>query len=555
MTLKGYEAIVNVLKMEGTSFVSLFPGTGGTGTEGRIINQLPKADIRPVLSRNERVAINIADGYTRVSGKTGVSLISMGVGEENAYSGISQAYSDMVPMLILAGGTPRRRVGSRPTQDFDALYTYGKITKWVENINYAERVPEVMRRAFTYLRTGRPGPVYLQIPGDVSNEEFDDSSFRYSPIMGWKAAANPRDIETAVRGILASTNPLIYAGEGVYYAKAWTELCEFAELVQAPVMTTLKGKGVFPENHPLSVGNGGTDGGKAAAHFLRKADLVFAIGASLTRGAGAPMPKGRKLIQAVIDERDLNKDYLADLAILGDAQLVLKQMCDEVKRQTNGEGRPKNKALVEEVRRVKEEWLKEWMPKLTSNEVPINPYRVIWDLMQTLDRGNTIITHDSGWPRDALAPFWETPVPRGYIGWGHHSTMGFSLGVSLGAKLAEPQKTVVQFTGDGSFGMVGMDWETAVRNKIPILTVVINNGGLGHYYQDTPPTAALGGDYSKVAQALGGYGERIVNPDEIVPAIKRGLETTKSGRPALLEFMIRLEEDYQDKYWADLYRG
>lgn len=550
--MKGYEAVVNILKSEGISFVSLFPGTGGAGTEGRIINQLPKVGIKPILTRNERVAINIADGYTRVSGRTGVSLISMGVGEDSAYSGVAQAYSDMVPMLILAGGTPRRRVGSRPTQDFDALYAYGKITKWVENINFAERVPEVMRRAFTYLRTGRPGPIYLQIPGDVANEEFEGSKFQYSPIKGWKASGDPRDIEIAVRGILDASNPIIYAGEGVYYAKAWNELRELAELVQAPIMTTLKGKGVFPEDHPLSVGNGGTDGGEAAAHFLRKADLVFAIGASLTRGQGAPIQKDKKLIQAVVDERDLNKDYLVDLAIVGDAQLILRQMCDEVKKQTSYD-RPKNHALTDEIRKVKDEWLKEWMPKLTSNEVPINPYRVIWDLMQTLDRRNTIITHDSGWPRDALAPFWETPVPRGYIGWGHHSIMGFSLGASMGAKLAEPGRTVVQFTGDGSFGMVGMDWETAVRNEIPILTIVINNSGLGHYFHDTPPTAALGGNYAKVAEALGGYGERIEKPDEIVSAIRRGLEKTRSGVPALLEFMIKLEEEYQDKYWIDLY--
>ncbi len=550
--MKGYEAIVNILKMESVSFISLFPGTGGAGTEGRVINQLPKAEIRPILTRTERVAVNVADGYTRVSGKIGVALVSAGVGEENAYPGVSQAYSDMVPMLVLAGGTPRQRIGSRPTQDF-ALSTYGKITKWVQSINFADRVPEMMRRAFTYLRTGRPGPVYLQIPADVANEEFEDTKFQYSPIVGWKASGNSRDIEVATRGILSALNPLIYVGEGVYYAKAWNELRVFAELVQAPVMTTLKGKGVFPEEHPLSVGNGGTDGGKTAAHFLRKADLVFAVGASLTRGSGAPMQKGRKLIQAVVDEQDLNKDYLVDLAIIGDAQLVLRQMCDEVRRQTGGNGRAENIPLTEEIRRVKEEWLTEWMPKLTSNESPLNPYRVIWDLMQTLDRKNTIITHDSGWPRDALAPFWETPVPRGYIGWGHHSTMGFSLGASMGAKLAEPSKTVVQFTGDGSFGMVGMDWESAVRNKIPILTVVINNQGLGHYFHDTPPAAALGGNYADVAEALGGYGERVEKPDEIVPAIRRGLDATRSERPALLEFMIKLEEEYQNKYWADLY--
>jgi len=241
------------------------------------------------------------------------------------------------------------------------------------------------------------------------------------------------------------------------------------------------------------------------------------------------------------------------VGIVGDAQMVLAQMGEEVRKQKGGSGLPANPSLIDEIRRVKTEWLKEWMPKLTSDEVPINPYRVIWELRNTLDRKNTIITHDSGWPRDALAPFWETPAPRGYIGWGHHSTMGFSLGASLGAKLAEPGKTVVQFTGDGSFGMVGMDWEAAARNKIPILTVLINNKGLGHYFHDTPATAALGGNYAKIAEALGGYGERIEKVEDIVPAIKRGLEVTQGGRPALLEFMISLEHEYNNKYWVNLF--
>ena len=551
--MKGYQAIVNILKAEGVSCMSLFPGTGGAGTEGHIINSLPEVGIRPILVRSERVAVNVADGYTRVSGRTGVALISMGVGEENAYSGVSQAYSDMVPLLILSGGSPLKRVGTRPTQDFDALSTYRRITKWVERIDFVERIPEVMRRAFTYLRTGRPGPVYLQIPAEVAKADLAESDFEYSPIQGWKASGNPSDVKAAVQEVLAAKRPLIYAGEGVYYAQAWNELRAFAELVQAPVMTTLKAKGVFPEDHPLSVGNGGQDGGKPAAHFLKEADLVFAIGASLTRGPGAPMKRGRKLIHSVVGEQDLNKDYLVQVGIVGDAQMVLAQMGEEVRKQKGGSGLPANPSLIDEIRRVKTEWLKEWMPKLTSDEVPINPYRVIWELRNTLDRKNTIITHDSGWPRDALAPFWETPAPRGYIGWGHHSTMGFSLGASLGAKLAEPGKTVVQFTGDGSFGMVGMDWEAAARNKIPILTVLINNKGLGHYFHDTPATAALGGNYAKIAEALGGYGERIEKVEDIVPAIKRGLEVTQGGRPALLEFMISLEHEYNNKYWVNLF--
>lgn len=309
---------------------------------------------------------------------------------------------------------------------------------------------------------------------------------------------------------------------------------------------------MFPENHPLSVGNGGRGGGKPAAHFLRKADLVFAVGASLTRGPGPPIPRGKTIIHSTIEPMDVNRNYPTEHVILGDARIVLRQAMAEAKKAL-GESREIDEALVSEIRRVKEEWLKEWMPKLTSDETPINPYRLIWDLMHAVNRGSTIITPDAGWPRDSLAPFWETVSPRGYIGWGHHSTMGGSLGFAMGAKLAEPGKMVINYIGDGSFGMVGMDYETVIRERIPILTVMTNNVGLGHYYDDVPSVAYLGGEYAKVAEALGGYGERVESPDGIIPAIERGLSSVRSGRAALLEFMTKREHAMNSMYWTDLY--
>jgi len=546
--MKAVEAIVEILKMEGVKFVSCFPPNA-------LINASTEAGIRTILARQERVAVNIADGYTRVSFQPGVALVAGGVGIENAFPGISQAFADLVPMLLFTDQSPRRRIGSRPVQDFDSLFTLYKITKWVERINFADRVPELMRRAFTYLKSGRPSPVVLELPGDVAYEEFDESLLDYKPVKGWKSAGDPHDVKVAVRALLSAKNPLIYAGEGVFYAQAWDELKEFAELIQAPVMTTLKAKSVFPEDHPLSVGNGGRTGGKPAAHFLRKADLIFAIGASLTRGfpnivIGAPIPKGKTIIQSTIDERDINKDYTVDHAIIGDAKLVLKQMIEEAKRQGANPSNRKRDELIEEIRTVKEEWLNEWMPKLTSNEVPINPYRVVWDLMHTLDRKNTIVTHDSGCPRDHVAAFYEAIIPRGYLGWGHHSTLGYSLGGAMGAKLAQPERIVVNVMGDGAFGMVGMDFETAVREKIPILTIVLNNSGLGTYFRATPSTSKLSGDYSKIAEALGGYSERIEEPDEIAPAIKRAEKAVRSGRATLLEIMTKVELSFQTRYWT-----
>jgi len=546
--VKTSEAITKILKLEGTKFVSCFPPNA-------LINPCAEEGIRTILTRQERVAVNMADGYTRVSLRPGVALAAGGVGIENAFSGISQAFADLVPMLLFTDQSPRRILGTRPVQDFDAPFTLHKVTKWVETISLAERVPELMRRAFTYLKSGRPSPVVLELPTDVADEEFKDEWFDYVPVKGWKSSADPHDIKVGVRALLAAKNPLIYAGEGVFHAAAWDELREFAELVQAPVMTTLKAKSIFPENHPLSVGNGGRTGGKPAAHFLRKADLIFSIGASLTRGLpniviGAPIPKGKVIIQSTVDESDINKDYRADHVIIGDAKLVLRQLIEEAKRQ--GVSGSAKQRLIEEIRAVKEQWLREWMPKLTSSEVPINPYRVVWDLMHTVDRKNTIVTHDAGCPRDHLAPFYEAITPRGYLGWGHHSTLGYSLGAALGAKLAQPEKIVVTVMGDGAFGMVGMDFETAVREKIPILALVLNNSGMGTYFKSTPTTAVLSGNYTKVAEALGGCGERVEDPDEIVPAIKRAQKSLESGRAALLEVITKVELDFQTRYWTDL---
>jgi len=543
--MKGSAAVAEILKLEGVKFVSGFP-------PNQIINAAAEAGIRTILTRQERVAVNIADAYTRVSRQSGVALVSAGVGLENAFSGIAQAHSDLVPMLILADQVPRRMIGTRTTQELDALFSLHKVTKWAERMNYADRVPELMRRAFTYLRTGRPGPVFLEMPSDVATEELDDAKFSYKPVAGWKSGGNPHDIEVAVRALLAAKNPLIYAGEGVYYAGAWNELHEFVELVQAPVMTTLKAKGVFSEDHPLAIGTGGRTGSKVAAHFLRKADLVFSVGASLTRGLGAPIPKGKIIVQSSIDEYDLNKDYAADFIILGDAGLILRQLIDEVKRQSRGKARTRARALTEEIKRLKGEWLREWMPKLTSNEVPINPLRVVWDLVHTVDKKNTIITHEAGCPRDHLAPFYETTTPRGYLGWGQHSTLGYSLGGAMGAKLAEPKKMVINVMGDSAFGMTGMDFETAVREKIPILTVVLNNCGMGTYFQWTPSMSVLSGNYAKIAEGLGGHSERVEKPDEIIPAIKRAKKSLDSGRAALLEVMTKVELGFQAQYWTDL---
>ncbi len=538
--MQGRTAIAKILKMEGVEFISGFP-------MNPVIEGCAEEGIRSIMARNERVGVGIADGFTRVSNgkKIGVCAMQSGPGVENAFSGVAQAYSESVPILILPGGNPRRRM---LPPNFISSRNYERITKWSDMINYADRVPEMMRRAFNALRTGRPGAVLLEVPMDVAMEEFDDAMFQYSPVKALRSAGDPADVTAVARALLAAESPVIRAGIGVLWSEAWDELLELAELTQIPVYTTMNGKSAFPEDHPLALGAGGNSYPKMIRHFTTKSDLVFAIGSSCTRGGFTfTIPDGKRVIQSTVDERDLNKDYPLEHAIIGDAKLVLRQLIDEIKKQTGPEGRRGNGAVAAEVKTVKEEWLQDWMPKLTSDEVPINPYRVIHDMKQALDKKETIISHDSGSPRDSLVPFWEAVVPNSYIGWGKSTTLGGSLGFAMGAKLAKPEKTTVSFMGNAAFGMVGMDFETAIRENIPILVVLINNSLLGGYTKFHPVASEKynlnrqSGNYAKVAEGLGGYAEQVTQPDEIIPAIQRAKQKVDSGQAALLEIITREE--------------
>jgi acetolactate synthase-1/2/3 large subunit len=290
-------------------------------------------------------------------------------------------------------------------------------------------------------------------------------------------------------------------------------------------------------------------------HFLRKADLVLGVGTSFTRSPFiVPIPPGKTMVQITISEQDINKDYPIAQGIIGDAKPVLRQLIEEVRGQVGPNGRRGATGVAAEVMAVKEEFLREWLPRLTSDEVPINPYRVIWELMHTVDRRRTIVTHDAGNPRDQIVPFYEAIVPHGYIGWGKSTQLGSGLGLAMGGALAAPGKLVVWVVGDTGFGMTGMDFETAVRCKIPLLAVMLNNGAMGGYEKYLPVSTAryrlryLSGDYSKVAEALGGYTERVEKPHDLAPALRRAFEEVEAGRAALLEVMTK-EEPVYPTYW------
>ena len=546
--MKGGQVIAQVLKAEGTEYLFCFPNNP-------LIDCIAEAGIRTILVRTERVAVNMADGYTRVSNgrKIGVAAVQNGPGIENSFAGVAHAYDDSVPVLLLPCMDPRSNIGIFP--NFQANRNYAGVTKWAEVISFGSRAPDMLRLAYTYLRLGQKGPVVLEVPREVIAEESGLDTLEYKPVARARSAADPRGVERVIDVLLAAQSPLIHAGQGVHYAQAYRELLEVAELLQIPVMTTMAGKSAFPENHALSLGVGALSGPKAVAHFLKKADVIFGVGCGFSISPfAAPLPKGPTLIQLTSHERDINKAYAIDHILLGDAQLVLQQILAEVKSRLGEEGKGVNEALRREIVSVKREWLDEWMPRLTSDEVPINPYRVIWDLMHVVDRENSIVSHDSGNPRDQTVAFFESIIPHGYLGWGHTTQLGFSLGACMGAKLAMPGRTVATIMGDAAFGMVGMDFETAVRERIPILVVLLDNGCLGGYGKHMPIASAkygtrfLSGNYARVAEGLGGYSERVEAPDEVVPAIRRALAAMEEGRPALLD-VITKEDPVFSRYW------
>ena len=540
--MTGSRLIAKILKLEGIEQVFCFPFTP-------IVESLADEDIPIVVARQERVAENMADGFSRTTfgERLGAVTVQHAAGAENAFAGIAQAYTDSSPLLFLPGHPGRSRVGVPSV--FDATRNYEATTKWADRIPSANDVPNRMRRAFTALRTGRPGPVLIEIPVDVAAEEFS-GELDYRPVAPVKTAPDPDAIREAAKLLVSAEWPVIWAGQGVLYAQAWDELQEVAELLAAPVMTTLLGKSAFNERHPLALGTGGLTETTMVGDALSRCDAVFALGASLTKTVFAPnLPVDRRVVHATIDPRDLHKDCVSDVPILGDAKLVLRQLIEEVRSQTNGAGRPGRQAVEEHLGELRRAWKARWEPKLTSNEVPLNPYRVMGDFMKVVDPANAIVTHDSGNPRDQLAPLYEAVTPRGYIGWGHSTQLGFSLGVSMGAKRAAPDKIVANFLGDAAFGMVGMDVETAVREEIPILTMLLNNSAMGNYHKYIPKavekygTKYLSGNYSEVAGGLGAYTERIEQPGDIIPAIERAIIQNREGEPALLEFITCEEPD------------
>jgi acetolactate synthase-1/2/3 large subunit len=541
--MKVYDAIAQMLKREGVEFVIGYP-------VNTIIESAAVADIRTIIVRQERVGIHMADAVSRTTSgdKIGVFVMQSGPGAENSFGGVAQAWGDSSPIVIIPAAYARAAATVQP--NFNTYLNYQNITKSAEFVTDPAAIPGAIRRAFSQARNGRPRPTLVEVPWDVFDSDIPEP-VDYQPSRHVRAAPDPTDVDAAARSLVAAERPVLYAGQGVHYAKAWPQLRALAELLEAPVTTSLQGKSAFPENHPLSLGSGGRSMPRPVHDFLNRADVIFGIGCSFAATSyGVKIPKGKTIIHATLDPNDLNRDVPVEHALLGDASLVLDAVIAAVSDRLGGKPRGRFAAVAAEIKSGRERWLSEWMPKLTSSETPLSPYRVIWDLMHTVDVANTIITHDAGSPRDQISPFWQPTEPLTYIGWGKTTQLGTGLGYAMGAKLAHPDKLCINVWGDAAIGFTGMDFETAVRERIPILSVLLNNFSMAielpimqvatEKYRSTD----ISGDYAAMARAFGGHGERVSDPSEIIPAIKRAIAETEQGKPALLEFLTAKEIDF-----------
>lgn len=532
------DAIAAVLKREGVDIVFGYP-------RNQVLEAAARIDIRTVIVRQERTGLHMADAVSRMTKgeKMGVFVMQQGPGAENAFGGVAQAFADSIPVLVMPQGFAQDE--AYVPYNFNSVRSMASVSKHAEPLSRPDQVGPVLRRAFAMLRNGRPQPVVIELPYDILDMPFE-GTLDYVP--GKVAMSQPAqsDIEAAAKCLISAKDPAIYAGQGVHWAEAYDELRELAEHLAIPVMTSLPGKSAFDETHPLALGSGGNGINGGVRRLLDECDVLFGIGCSFTAtGFGLTVPPGKRVIHSTIDPLDIDKSIPCEIALVGDAKLTLKALLAEIKKREPQ--KRSSDAVAKRIKDIEAEWIAKWIPKLTQDSQPLSPYRVLWDLQSTVDKGNVIITHDAGSPRDQLVPFWKSTTPHSYIGWGKSTQLGYGLGLAMGAKLVHPEKLCINVWGDAAIGFTGTDLETAAREKAPILSILLNNSAMAIELPIMPVatdkyrSTDITGDYTMFAKSLGCYAERVEKPEDIIPAIKRAITATEAGQPALLEFITEQE--------------
>ncbi len=543
--INGAQMLIKCLKDEGVEVIFGYPG----GVVIPIYDALFDSDIRHILVRHEQGAAHAADGYARATGKTGVCMATSGPGATNLITGIANAYMDSVPMVAITGQVASPMIGTDAFQEADTTGITAPITKHNYLVKDVSDLPGIIKEAFHIASTGRPGPVLIDIPVDISNAMIKSSVKAKLNLPGYKPTlkGNQKQIKEAAARIYNSKKPIVFAGGGIVSSDASGELRSFIKTVKIPVITTLLGKGCFSEKDKLSLGMAGMHGTKYANIAFMETDLIIGIGVRFDDRVTGKLSKfapNASIIHIDIDPAEIGKNVNTDIPIVGDAKNVLADLDKAYKELEAKKGKVDKKSWHKRIAELKEN-----NPlKYNRNSSKIKPGYVI-EKIDELTGGDAIICTEVGQNQMWTAQYYKFTKPRTLISSGGLGTMGFGLPAAIGAKVGMPDKTVIDIAGDGSIQMVSQEMATATANKIPVKIMLLNNGYLGmvrqwqeffwdRRYSQTCVYNCV--DFVKLVEAYGGVGIRVSKKDEVEGAIAKALEINNL---VLVDFRIDREEN------------
>ena len=533
----GAQILLECLKREGVEVMFGYPG----GSVLPIFDRLYDASIKFILPRHEQGAAHAADGYARATGKVGVCLATSGPGATNLTTGIANAYMDSIPLVAITGQVKTFLIGNDAFQEADVTGVTRSITKHNYLVKDAKDLATIIREAFYIASTGRPGPVLVDIPVDVQQQDIEFIWPQEVKIRGYNPTyqGHPGQIKKAAKLIAQAKRPIIYAGGGVILSNAHNELRALAEKTRIPVTMTLMGLGGFPGTHPLSLGMLGMHGTAFANHAIMESDLIIAVGARFddrVTGRLDVFAPNAKIIHIDIDPSSISKNVKVDIPIVGDAKSILKDLLGEIK----------NAPDTSEWLKTIEAW-KRKHPLSYKDEGKIKPQYVIEQIYQATN-GNAIITTEVGQNQMWAAQWYKYNHPRTFISSGGLGTMGFGFPAAMGAKVGCPDKIVFDIAGDGSIQMNIQELATCVCNKINVKVAILNNGYLGmvrqwqelFYKKRYSYTCITGPDFVKLAESYGALGLRVTRKEDVRPAIEKAIATENT---VFIDFKVEPEEN------------
>ena len=518
----GNDLVVKSLKDEGVDTV--FYLTGGPMVD--VASRCIEIGFRSVDVRHEQAAAMAAHAYSRVLGKPGVCFAASGPGATNLITGVGNAFLDAVPVVALGGASALSQAGMGAFQEMDQIGMFKPITKWSERVMDVRRVPEIINKAFRVATSGQPGPVYIDLPGDVLYREVDENqvSFPKMPHSVPRVSGDPDLVKKAIALLKDAKRPVIITGTGILWSRAMEELKQFVELSGIPFYTTPQGRGVIEEDHKLSFLG-------ARNQAWKEADFALFIGTRLNFIVGFGLPprfaEDVKVIQVDISDEEIGRNRPVDVGIIGDAKMVLQQLTKEGRDVFHGR---KELAWVDTLRGYDKRATEKSQALLNTDQTPIHPLRLCKEVRDFMDR-DAIIVVDGHEILNFARQSVPTNAPGHRVNAGPNGCMGVAVPFGLGAKVAKPNTQVIVLSGDGSFGMNGMEIDTMIRHNIPAIIVISNNGGWAGAGVMTAGRDLGYSRYDKMAEVFGAHGEFVERAQDIRPALERAV---KSGKPAVV---------------------